>query len=293
MKTLYGNASINNSSNIVIPTSAGNAAIFVLASAGNAQMSDILYINTLPNNRMPDNAKLLSQKFPQGIFKGFGKDTIVGNIVAATGKMLDDFYSTYFAVTDSIYSAVYSPQAEFQYNGTVGLLSNSVYPDNLFLLLFRLKQVKLTSYWLELFISKYIYYRLGISTAVYIDDNLIPDSGYWILGKAGSTELSETTILAPASTPTVLENLVWTIYTPNAFSTEFQQEITLLVNRISRCDIGNQVTFKVGVTPVQDGFTLIGPTYENDPNTIYGKCLQFTGDFEFPLNIIGYVNNNQ
>ena len=287
MSVLYGDAAISGT--IVIPTKAAQLAVFISAIDNNSnEITDVLYLNPLPMYRIPDNAKMLAQCFPKGIVSGFGKDTIVGNIVAAKAGLLNDYYQSYFAVVNEVYSTTYSSQSEFQYNGTIGLLSNSFNPTGLFLLLFRLKQVKLTSYWLELFISQYIYYRLGISCAVYINDGINSTTGYWVLNQSA---LDTTTKLAPSNYIQVVKNLAWTIYNSGSLSTEFQQELTMLITRVSRCDLGNPVTFNPTVNPTDDSFTLIGPTYEYDPNTIYGKCIQFLGDAQFPLNIIAYVAN--
>ena len=285
MTLLYGNANIN--ANSVVPTKANQLAVFVNAVGVNSiELTDILYVNPVPINRVPNSAKALTQCFPKGVFKGFGKDTIVGNIVNATAGLLNDYYGIYFAVLDEVYSTAYSSSAEYQYNGTVGLLSNSFNPNGLFLLLFRLKQVKLTSYRLELFISQYVYYRMGISCPVYINDGINSIADYWVENQSA---LNINTKLAPAQYIQAITNLEWTIYNSSSFTAEFQQELTLLINRISRCDLGNPVTFSAVVNPVTDGFILIGPSYEYDPNTIYGKCIQFTGDDAFPLNIIAYI----
>ena len=57
---------------------------------------------------------------------------------------------------------------------------------------------------------------------------------------------------------------------------------------MSRADVGNIVQF-FNDEPTDNGFTLIGATYPNDPRLIYNRCLQYLGDEEYPLNILGYT----
>ena len=43
------------------------------------------------------------------------------------------------------------------------------------------------------------------------------------------------------------------------------------------------------VVPLVD-YDYVGYTYKNDPRMLYGKCIQFTGQQNYPLNIVGYLN---
>ncbi len=227
------------------------------------------------------------QKIPYGIFDSITPNDQVGVDMMARANMVDDYYDQYYFVVNQVYSGSYSPQLEYEYNGTIGLLSNSNNPVQLFKLLASLVSVKLNVYDLELFVSKYIYYRTGAICAIYINDGVLTPGAYWILDDPSYSILDSTTILAPDSV-TVIQNLTWTIYNGGTFSSEFQTEITNLILRISRADIGNTVNFSSIVDPTLDGFILIGPTYPYNPKLLYGQCILYVGDTLFPLNIIGY-----
>jgi hypothetical protein len=302
---LYGNVTIVTP-NIFIAKDNSPIAILYAATYDSVDYISILYTKAVNQNVTPNNFTRIIQKLPYGVFLGgtssntlvetspgqyqlneASDNTIVGNDMMARSLMANDYYKEFFTVTDEVYSSSYTPQLEFQYNGTIGLLSTSTYPDQLFALLATLPTYYLNTYDLELFVSRYIYYRLGTISAVYIDDNIEPIGDHWVLGVSGHTELDETTILA-ASGSAVLQNLTWLIFNASAFTTEFETEITDLVIRISRADLGNIVTFTDIDDPTDDGFTLFGPTYPLDPRLIFNKCIQYIGDSDFPLNIIGY-----
>ena len=202
--------------------------------------------------------------------------------------MIDDYYQQYFYTQNQVFGINYSQKLEYELNGTKGLLSNSVDINGVFSLLLSLSTVKLNSFDLELFISKYIYYRIGISCPVYIDDSVTPLQSSWYLGLVGYSELGATTYLGNPAYKPVVTDLQWTIYNASTFTNNFGEEITKLIIRASRADLGNFVTFSSITNPVTDGFTSVGYTYQNDARLIYGKCLAFTGDNNYPLNILGY-----
>jgi hypothetical protein len=287
LTVMYGNVSIPNPSGPnVIPSDTQPAAILVTATDGGNTYISILYFVAIPFQIIPDNLARIIQKIPLGIFDDLSSQSIVGQDMAARANMINDFYVQYFQVVGQVFSNAYSPQLEFEYNGTVGLLSNSVYPNALFLLLASLSTVSLNVYDLELFVSRYINYRLGIICAVFLNDDLPLPGTYWRLGVAGETELDFTTILGPDFDN--LENLNWTIYNTISFTSEFKDEIIKLILRISRADIGNKVTFDIDITPPLSKFSIVGYTYPNDPRLLFGRCLEFRGDALFPLNIFGY-----
>lgn len=282
---LYGKANIL-SENIFIPVNNLPVALAINATFNSINYIDILYLKALDIDSKPNNFNRLIQYTPKGIFSSSAP--IFNANMKSIGKMLDNYYDQYFFGKEQVYSNDYTPELEFEYNDTVGLLSNSIYLVELFHLLSTLNIVKLNSYDLELFITKYIFYRLGLSCAVYLNDHVSSPNEFWILGLAGNTELDSTAILAPDSFSGVIENLNWTIYNAGGFSDEFEQEITNLIIRISRADIGNTIDFSSIIDPVDDDFELIGYTYKNDPRMIYNKCLQYLGNDLYPLNIIGY-----
>jgi hypothetical protein len=304
-------------------------ALAVTAELSGVEYLGILYTKAVYGNILPDNFSRLVQKIPLGIFSGgivpatfvngvrTNTGTIIGNDFKARSQMMDDYYTQYFFTVNQVWSNAYSPALEFEYNGTVGLLSTSTYVNELFQLIATLPTVYLNVYDLELYISKYIYYRLGTVSAVYINDHVEDIELLWNLGIAGYTELGSTTVLGEGDTP-VVSNLDWTVFNASAFTAQFKTEITNLIIRISRADIGNTVTFSNQVTPTSlpsvgewnlgiagyteldtttilgdtppapDTFILIGATYFSDPRLLYDKCLEYIGDSEFPLNVIGY-----
>lgn len=288
LKVLYGRVNLQQP-NIYIPKDESPTAILVTGTLLGNQYIGIFYTNAITPQIVPNNFVRLTQKIPLGIFNDLSTDAIVGQDMKARSMMIDDYYKQAISVQQQVYSFEYSPQLEFQYNGTIGLLSDSLYPQNLFLWFSSLNNVALNTYDLELAVSQYIFYRIGVSSAVFINDGVVIRTGRWNLGVPTLTELDSTTILGD-TTPTII-NLEWKIYNSGSFSNEFKLEITNLVNRISRADVGNGVTFTNIVDPATDGFTFIGYTYKNDPRTLFGKCTQFIGISQYPINIFGYRQN--
>lgn len=292
LSIMYGNVALTQP-NLFKPLDNLGIAILVKGTYNGIQYASILYTKAIYPSVRANNFARIAQKIPLGIFTDISADTIIGNDVQARADMFTDAGNTYLDVVQQVYSTAYSSPLEFEYNDTMGLLSNSVYPEQLFLAFARLATVKLTSYDLELFVSQYIYYRLGAPAsgngyAVYLDDNINSTAPYWNLGIPGNTELGSTTVLAPNNFNPVIQNLQWYIFNAGAFTDEFKEEITSLVLRISRADLENTVNFTSDIDPTSDGFTLVGPTYQNDPRLIYGKCLEYIGEEAYPLNIIGY-----
>ncbi len=285
---LYGNAKIMSDSTFVAYDNKP-IAIAVYATYNSIDYFDILYTKCVYGQKLPDNYLRLIQHIPKGVFTQGINGEIIGDILAAASKLIDDYYQAYFFTINQVYNNGYSPDLEIEYNGTNGLFSGSTNSAKLFQLLAAASTVHLNSYDLELFISKYIYYRKGISCAVYVDDHVTPPSfDYWILNNVELSILGDTTVLAPSGYQPVITNLRWKIYNASTFDMAFHMEVRDLILRMSRADIGNKVSFSPIVDPVDDGFTLIGPTYPLDPRLVYDKCIQYLGDNQFPLNIIGY-----
>lgn len=298
---LYGNAMFTQA-DIFISYDNNPIAIQVTGVYNSVEYVDILYTKAVMSDVTPDNFKRLIQKIPEGVFlQGIYDATIIdgtpqgdGNVVGwdfkARSQMIDDYYQQYFFAKEQIYSNQYSSELEYEYNGTVGLLSNSIYLDKLFQLLATSATVRLNSYDLELFVSRYIYYRIGIVCAAYIDDHIDPPGLYWTLNVS---ELNVSTILAPASYQPAIKDLSWIIFNTSTFTVEFRDEVTALIKRISRADIGNTVHFNYYDIINDIQFSLVGATYKNDPRLIYDKALQFIGDNNYPLNIIGYIRTDE
>jgi len=282
---LYGNANLI-ALDVFIPMDNNPLAIALTGTYNGVTYFEILYTKAIYGQSTPDNYTRLVQKIPLGIFNEITPKNVIGQILTAKSKSINDYYQEYFNVQSQVYSDTYSTQLEFQYNGTIGLLSNSVYVNQLFQILSSKNIVALNSYSLELFVSKYIYYRLGTISAVYINDGTNSSFGYWNLGVPGNTELGTTTILAPYNP--ALQNMVWTIFNSGTFTDEFQAEISQLIINMSRADVGNPVIFNPEADPVAAGFTSVGPTYPTDPRTYFNKCIKYIGDNAYPLNIIGY-----
>jgi len=288
LEILYGNCLVTTN-NVFIPRNNEPAALAVNAIYQDALYSDILYTNVVASDVLPDNFTRIVQKLPKGVFlAGTDSSTIVGQDMMARAKMFDDYYQQYFYVKNQVYSTEYSTGLEFQYGGTVGLLQDSVYPDLLFQLLAKLATVKLNSYDLELFLSQYIYYRIGIVSAVFIEDHQTNPNLYWILDSEENSILGETTILAP-KTYSIIQNLEWYIYNSSKFSDEFKEEIINLIIRISRADVGNETFFLNEEAPNLTNFELIGASYSQDPRTMYNKCIEYIGQESYPLNIVAYI----
>ncbi len=291
---LYGNAKVDfdGFNPYFIARDNNPIAIAVTSTFLGITYFNILYTKAIYGQQNPDNFRSIIQKIPLGIFDDLTTYSLVGKIFAAKANMLDDYYKQYFYVQSQVYAESYSPQLEYEYNQTHGLLQNSFDVNGLFHLLSSSNIVALNTYDLELFITKYIYYRIGASCAVYINDNVKPISQFWILGSSTQSVLDSTTILAGDNDTPAIANLAWTIFNSSAtnFTTVFQDEITALILRMSRADIGNTVSFNTSLSPViAGGFTAIGSTYPNDPRMLYGKCLVYLGDSNYPLNIYGYV----
>ena len=294
-EVLQGNVAINQTggetyfiANDISPI----ALLLTMTETGTDRYVFILYTNAIYAQQIPDNFARLIQKIPLGIFNDLSKESIIGQLMKAKAMMIDDYYQKYFELQNQVYSNDYSPALEFEYNGTTGLLSNSAFPNELFRLFSSMGIYGLNAYDLELLISQYIYFRIGIECPVYIVNDANPTQNYWTIGEPGFDELDATppqTVIAPDSYNPALTNIGWTIYNCSSFTTNFKTELTNFVLRMSRCDIGNVITYSNIVDPTTDGFTLIGPTYPGDPRLIYGKCLKYTDASSYPLNLIGYV----
>lgn len=287
LKLVYGSATIDNTHFTVIANDNSPVAIEVAATYDGIVYVDVLYFKAIYYQTTPDNFQRIVQKIPKGIFTSFDPQTsIIGADVFARASMADDYYDVYNNVANQVFSTIYSSELEFEFNGTVGLLSNSVYIPELFQLLSALATVKLTIYDLELFFSKYINFRLGLVSAVYIDDHLIDPAFYWVLGVS---TLGDDTILAPEDYDRP-RPLNWNIYNASSFTIEFKEELQLLVNRISRADIGNIITYYNDVHPPADEFDNLGGTYPNDYRLVYGRCLEYQGIAAYPVDVVGYLN---
>lgn len=284
---LYGSAEIINNDTF---KAANNLplAIGVNATLDGNSYFDILYTKAVTGLIYPNTTQCIIQKVPLGVFDDFTVNTPQYALFSAYGDMLTEYYKNYFTIINNAYSSTYSQEAEYTYNDTKGLLSTSTYSDKVIQLLAASDIVHLNSFDLELFISKYIYYRLGLSCAVYLNDHVLPPGNYWILGQS---TLGNDTYLAPDGIEPVVTNLDWIIYNSSTFSNEFKNEVTNLIIRISRADIGNSVGFNNITNPIDDNFTLIGPTYLLDKRLEYDRCTQYVGDDLFPLNVIGYQKN--
>lgn len=300
LRVLYGNAIISVITGQFIPSDNNPLAILVSATWTDSNTYiNILYTKAIlpqlnfansstPTNTTNINYTRLVQKIPLGIFNAINNNTLIGQILLSKSQMINDYYTYYNNVANQVYSDVYSSQLEYEYNGTVGLLSNSSYPNQLFHLLASLNIVALNVYDLELFLTKYIYYRIGTSCAVYINDGIHSLAGYWLLAVSGSGELGVHTVLAPDNLSPNVQNIVWNIYNSASFTNNFKKEIANLIIRIGRADLLNVALFNTKSDPTVDGFSSVGATYFGDPRIAFDLSLQYLGDSSYPLNIIGY-----
>ena len=298
IKLVYGNVNIEQNNNIFFITPLTNNRFTLLCTAtyikNNITYTLVGYYygkavyETLPTN----NYNSLASKFPKGVFADLSQTSIIGAIIYATSKLVDDWYVKYQTVKQQIFSNQYSQDLEYELNSTKGLLSNSVYPTETMRLLNSLPTYQLNTYDMELFVSQYIWYRLGKSCAIYIDDFIVNPANCWILGSEQYSILDSTTILQDEKN-IVKTKIVWYIFNSSTFTEQFKSEIQQLVLNISRCDLKNEIIFDNNLTPLLTQYDYIGYTYKNDPRMLYGKCIQFTGQQHYPLNIIGYLNKNR
>lgn len=274
---------------LFLPKDGTLIALLVTGMYNNIEYIDILYTKAIFPQVVPDNFQRLVQAIPQGVFTTFAIETPQYAHFKAVAEMMDEFYQAFFFAQNQVFSLDYSQELEYEYNGTRGILSTSLYINNLFYWFSSLNTVAQNTYDLELAVSQYIYYRIGISCPVYINDHIDSPIGYWNLGVKFKSELDHTAILAPNSYNPFLQDLQWIIYNSGSFTDNFKSEIIYLIQqRLSRADIGNPVTFSSVVDPVDDDFELIGYTYPLDPRLLYLKCIQYNGINQYPLNITGY-----
>lgn len=306
VKLIYGNVSIEQSNNIFFITPLTNTRFTLLCTATYTQ-DNVMHTlvgyyygkavyTTLPTN----NYNSLASKFPKGVFANLSQTSNIGAIIYATSKLVDDWYLKYQLVKQQIFSNEYSQDLEYELNSTKGLLSNSIYPTETMRLLNSLSTYQLNTYDMELFVSQYIWYRKGISSAIYIDDFTVNPDKCWILNNHIQSILCEQTQeIPPEYTGTTIlqdENklvktkIVWYIFNSSTFTEPFKKEIQQLIFNISRCDLENVVIFDIQETPPLVDYDYVGYTYKNDPRMLYGKCIQFTGQQNYPLNIVGYLN---
>ncbi len=298
IKIIYGNVSIEHYNNIFYITPFTNNRFTLLCTATYTQDNITNKIvgyyygkavyTILPTN----NYNSLASKFPKGVFKDLSQKSIIGAVIYATSKLIDDWYVKYQTVKQQIFSNQYSQDLEYELNSTKGLLSNSVYPTETMRLLNSLSTYQLNTYDMELFVSQYIWYRLGKSCAVYIDDFVVNLANCWILGSEQYSILDSTTILQDE--PNIVKTkIVWYIFNSSTFTESFKSELQQLIFNKSRCDLKNDVIFDNNETPPLSNYDNVGYTYKNDPRMLYGKCIQFTGQQNYPLNIVGFLNKNR
>jgi hypothetical protein len=234
-----------------------------------------------------NNYSMLANKFPKGVFSDLSRNSVIGTIIYATSKLIDDYSLSYKIVQQQTQGNDYNQDLEYELNGTKGLLGNSVFSNSLMRLLNSLATYQLNAYDMELFVSKYIWYRKKNSCVVYINEYVVDPNQCWILGSTKYSILGETTKLQDAN-EIILTKIIWTIFNSLLFENTFKQEIKDLIKRINRCDISNEVIFSNDPIPPQSKFNYIGFTYKNDPRLPYGKAIGYTGDQNYPTNIVGY-----
>lgn len=286
LKVLYGDVNITNN-DTYIPNNNNFYGILVKGVYNNINYYQIYYNKAIYINFIPNNSTKLTQKLPKNIFKNINNDSLIGKVINTVGDMYNDYYKQYLAVKNQILSTEYSQNLEYEYNFTQGLLSNSVHSNELFQLLVQAKQYPINVYSIEVFISKYIYYRLGISCAIYINDSFSTVNPYWMLNSITNSQLNVSTKLAPSGYQQT-SNIKYNIYNSNSFNDNFKIEISKLIERMTRVDIGFDLIFQ-DIDPIDDGFILVGATYLTDPRTINNRCIKYMGINTYPLDIIGYT----
>jgi len=293
IQVLYGNVYIDDT--IYTPLDNQPYALIVIGEYNNVTYSTVYYNRAISALKTPDNRVSFIQKLPHGVFDGTSDDTLIGNIATAYAKMLNEYYNQYFYTISQVFGTSYSSNLEFEYNGTSGLLSNSLYPQELFLLFAQNKQYRLNIYDLELFISQYIYFRIGLvdgitSYAVHIEDGVVFGDGQWILNDIDNSILGHSTILGSGNSGKQ-QNIVWTIYGIYT-KTDIQQEVINMINRMSRADIGNEIAFSIHNYPTEESvpkFITSVLTFKTDLRTNANRCIAYTGLQNYPLNVIGYI----
>lgn len=286
LKVLYGNVNIIGN-DIYIPIDNQFYSLLVKGTYNNIDYYNVYYNKAIYGNILPNNVTKITQKLPKGVFKDLTENSVIGKIISAISQMYGDYYKNYFNLKDKLLGTNYSPELEYEYNYTQGLLSTSAYPNELFKLLIQTKQYAVNVYQIELYLSKYIYYRLNISCAIYISDGFNVIIPYWMLSSPTNSQLNVSTKLAPSGYQQS-SNIKYYIYNSNTFTNDFRNEIINLIERVTRVDIGFDIIFET-IDPIDDNFTLIGPTYLTDPRTINNRCIKYIGDNDYPLNVIGYT----
>jgi hypothetical protein len=159
------------------------------------------------------------------------------------------------------------------------------------LLLNRLCNLKLNTYELEVFLSRYCYYRWGQQVIVYINDGIVaPEDEFWVLNKSSfgigtNPDPKDPTVLSPNTYTPVVQSLEWNIYNGD-FQQSQKQEIINLINNISRADIGNSIIFD----PVKYNFTPLGYVYQGSPLTLNNIAIKAIPP-QYPYDIFGYKVN--
>lgn len=286
LKVLYGNVNIIGN-DIYIPIDNQFYSLLVKGTYNNIDYYSVYYNKAIYGNILPNNVTKITQKLPKGIFKDLTESSVIGKIISTISQMYSDYYKNYFNLKDKLLGTDYSPELEYEYNHTQGLLSTSAYPNELFKLLIQTKQYAVNVYQIELYLSKYIYYRLNISCAIYISDGFNVTIPYWMLSSPTNSQLNVSTKLAPSGYQQN-SNIKYYIYNSNTFTNDFKNEIINLIERVTRVDIGFDIIFET-IDPIDDNFTLVGPTYLTDPRTINNRCIKYIGDNNYPLNVIGYT----
>lgn len=271
---------------------AGSIAILITYDNGLDILQQIFYAEIVESKIILDKEKIYSilmQELPENVYcldrydnQGNQLPMYTDNISSA--QIVEELYNKIYQVFQQIYPEnQYTPYWEFALNGTTNLFSNLQYATDLLRLLNNINtEVAMTVWDLEYFLTRYIFYRTGVSTLVYINDYSVELSDYWILG---ISKLGVNTKLAPAN----LENSDIQIVIFNSLTAQVQYEVNLLIQRLLRPDISYSIIF-TNDNPTTYDLVTVNYTYKFDPRLIYNKALKFL-DNNYPFNLIGYTRN--
>lgn len=234
---------------------------------------------------------LINQELPQIAYNGEQYDEF-GNVQpmytdnGASAYIFAQLYTTMYNIFGQIYAnGGYTANWEYALNGTNNLFSNLPAARQLLALLRQAwVQTALNVFDMELFLTKYIFFRTGISTLVYIDDQTVNFVGYWILG---SSSLGVNTILAPNLSANPNCNII--IFN-DTFTINVQAEIEALIYRYMRADATVSIQFVAAADIPAYGLVEVPEhyTYQFDARLIYSKALQYTNGI-YPFDLIGYT----
>ena len=229
IKVMYGSVTLLATDTVIVGDSnpVGLVCLVTDPTIPPSTATVLVYFNAISVPTLPDNFSRLVQKIPKGVFEEvspatFKPDGTIDNIgdpqgwdFKARSELLDDYYNNaYLPLYDNLYSKILTSDLIYEYTSNTNFTSNvttstlpqpafnSVYPNELAMLMASVFSVGLNQYDLSLFVSRYIWYRTGIQATVLLN-TLIDNFQYMRLSPELPTPTSPKTdayswsVLAP------------------------------------------------------------------------------------------------